>query len=320
MKLVSVIMPCYNDGEYIRESIETVRKQTYPSIELIIIDDGSDDIQTRQIIEEIEMEGFATVLHIEHKGLSVARNTGIQAANGEYLYNLDSDDLIEPQLIEEAVKIMDESDRIGIVYSRGDCFGAYNGSWDLPEYSEEAILVDNMIPATALYRKADWKQAGGYKTSMKYGLEDYDFWLSIIELGREVVRIPNVYLHYRIKSNSVTSRLLANLDWLKESFHQIYNQHPALYEKHRDAFIYGLRESQRNMEWECRRLTKSLTQIQAQLAKTQNQLSQVQHAYAEISNSTFWKITKPFRILTTAIKRTKLGGLLFKTVCQKQKA
>ncbi|MBQ6527691.1 MAG: glycosyltransferase family 2 protein, partial [Clostridia bacterium] len=103
--LVSVIMPCYNDGKYIAESVASLSGQTYSNLELIIIDDGSDDPETVAALDKIAFPKLK-VLHTNHVGPAGARNCGIAQAKGVYILPLDADDTIDPSYIAKAVAVM----------------------------------------------------------------------------------------------------------------------------------------------------------------------------------------------------------------------
>lgn len=240
--MVSIIMPCYNDGAYIEEAVASVRAQTYENIELIIIDDGSDDPKTLEILQKMCAEGV-TVLHTDHLRPAGARNAGIAAAKGTYILPVDSDDTIEAEYVARAVEVMESSENIGIVYCHADLFGEETGPWVLPEYSLEAILLDNVIFVTALFRREDWEKVGGFRTTMKHGMEDYDFWLSILELGRDVYQLPETFFHYRIKPASRTTRFMDDPAVVRETYRDIYRQHPVLYDRYRDEYAMVLRDA-----------------------------------------------------------------------------
>lgn len=242
MKKVSVIMPCYNDGAYIEDAVASVKAQTYPEIELIIIDDGSDEPRTRAILEKLESSG-TTLLHTDRQRPAGARNAGIAAAAGEYILPLDADDLIEPSYIEKAVRVLDENGDIGVVYCHADLFGEQSGPWKLPEYSLEEMLLDNVVFVTAMFRREDWRRVGGYRTTMEHGMEDYDFWLSILELDRQICQLPEVLFHYRIKPVSRTTKFQKDLAVVQQTYRTIYKQHPVLYEKYKDQYAMILRDN-----------------------------------------------------------------------------
>lgn len=242
MEMVSVVMPCYNDGAYIMEAVESVRKQTYPSIELIIIDDGSDDQETLRTLRKLEDQGIK-LLHTDHVRPAAARNVGIKAASGVYIMPVDSDDRIECDYIEKAVEKMEENPKIGVVYCHADLFGEKNGKWDLPEYSLNTMLLDNIVFVTALFRKDDWAAVGGFRTNMIHGMEDYDFWLSIIELGKDIYQLPETLFHYRIKPLSRTTRFNEDVSVVKEVYRKIYFQHPKLYERFKKEYAVILRDA-----------------------------------------------------------------------------
>lgn len=242
MKRVSIIMPCYNDGAYIEEAVASIKAQTYPDIELVIIDDGSDEPDTIAIIEKLAASG-ATVIHTNHLRPAGARNAGIAAATGEYILPVDSDDLIEPSYVEKAVQILDENKKIGVVYCHADLFGEQTGPWELPDYSLDKMLLDNIVFVTAMFRKQDWEAVGGYRTTMEHGMEDYDFWLSILELDREIYQLPETLFHYRIKPVSRTTRFMTDASVVQQTYRMIYAQHPVLYEKYRDQYAIILRDA-----------------------------------------------------------------------------
>ncbi len=156
---------------------------------------------------------------------------------------MDADDRIEPVYVEKAVQIMEERPNVGVVYCHADLFGEQSGPWELPDYSFGTMLLDNIVFVTALFRKEDWVQIGGFRTTMEHGMEDYDFWLSILELDREIIQLPEVLFHYRIKPVSRTSRFQTDPSVVQETYRQIYLQHPKLYHQYESEYAITLRNA-----------------------------------------------------------------------------
>ena len=100
MPKVSVIIPCYNAGEWIDEAVDSVLSQTYKDYEIIIVNDGSSDPLTQEKLRSYESSSIQ-VIHQENKGPAAARNTGIRSARGEYILPLDADDMLVPDLFGE---------------------------------------------------------------------------------------------------------------------------------------------------------------------------------------------------------------------------
>lgn len=242
MEKISVIMPCYNDGKYIMEAIDSIEKQTYQNWELIIVDDGSDDDETKRIINEIRNPKIK-VFHTEHLRPAGARNYGIQQAEGKYILPVDSDDRIHEEYMEKAVNKLESNLQIGVVYCKAELFGEKSGPWDLPDYSFEKMLLDNIVFVTALFYKSDWEKVGGFNTSMAQGMEDYDFWLSILGLGREIYQIPEVLFFYRIKPISRTTNFQDNCAQVQSTYQQIYYNHKEFYQNHYDEYALTLRDA-----------------------------------------------------------------------------
>lgn len=227
MPKVSVIIPCYNQGAYLEEAVDSVLAQTYQDFEILVVDDGSTDAETVKILQDYTRPK-TRVIHTDNQGLSMARNNGIQEATGKYILPLDADDKIGPDYLEEAVRILDLYPDIGIVYSEAAFFGMRTSHWHLPDYTSDHLLFQNIIFCSALFRRVHWEKVGGYNINMVYGWEDWDFWLSLIHLGVKVYRIPQVLFFYRLREESMSHAM----DEKKQFFmrlHAILN-HQDLYQ------------------------------------------------------------------------------------------
>ncbi|MDR0853076.1 MAG: glycosyltransferase family 2 protein [Clostridiales Family XIII bacterium] len=240
--LVSVVMPCYNDGDYILESIESVKRQKYSNIELIIVDDGSTDEKTVDILDSIDEDNIA-VYRIENSGPSKARNYAISQSRGAYILPLDADDLIDSTYIEKAVSVLEKNSSVGVVYCKADSFGSKDRSWTIPDYSFEKMIVDNIVFVTAVFRKSDWEAVGGFCTDFHNGMEDYDFWLSILETEKTILQIPETLFHYRLKETSRTTNFIEDQDKVNETYRQLYLRHKDFFHMHYDEYAILLRKA-----------------------------------------------------------------------------
>lgn len=225
---VSVIIPCYNQGEYLQETLAYVQAQTFSDWEIIIINDGSDDIKTKELLAEIHGANI-NIIHTENKGVAAARNTGIKAARGKYILPLDGDDLIEKDYLKNAVACLDADKSLKVVYCNGEYFGDEKGAIRLPEYDPKKMLQQNLIFCTALYRKSDWQKHGGYDEEFLTGWEDWEFWLRLIDGKRQVHKLPGVHFYYRIKNGSRNAAL--QNEKLQQAEQQLYNKQIELYRK-----------------------------------------------------------------------------------------
>jgi glycosyltransferase involved in cell wall biosynthesis len=234
---ISVITPCFNHGKFIPEMIDSVMDQTFQNFEVIIVNDGSTD-DTRKILDNITNEKI-TVIHIENHGPAYARNLAIRKSRAPVIMNLDADDKIAPSLLEKAFNIFISNPDAGIVYSDAECFGAKSGRYEIGEYSLEKMLIGNRIISQAFFRKQDWERVGGYSDELVYNLEDWDFWLLIIELGRDVVRIPEKLVYYRTYENPLecrSGRMKKDRMKTMESLVTIFHRHRELYLNYSEAF------------------------------------------------------------------------------------
>ena len=205
MPLVSVIIPCYNLGQFIDEAVDSVLASSYQNIEIIVLNDGSSDEFTKQKLLNYNKPKTQVITTI-NQGVCAARNTAIQHSKGKYILPLDADDSISPTYIEKAVAILEQRDSIKIVYPEVEFFGANQG-WEIETFSIEKMLLTNLIVVSGVYRKHDFLQTSGYDIDFKEGFEDWDFWLNMLELGGEVYRIPEKLFYYRLREISRNSSI-----------------------------------------------------------------------------------------------------------------
>lgn len=203
--LISVIVPCYNQAQYLDECLQSVLDQTYQNWECIIVNDGSPDNTEEIALQWTAKDSRFTYLKKENGGLSSARNAGIEVANGEWILPLDADDKIGNQYLELAEKEFDNG--YTVIYCEAEFFGEKTGKWKLPEFNMQEFAKENLIFCSALYRKQDWLLIDGYDENMKQGLEDWEFWIRILANNKKVYCIPYVLFFYRIKASSMLTSL-----------------------------------------------------------------------------------------------------------------
>lgn len=228
--LISIIIPCYNDADFIDQAVNSALNQTYSNKEIIVVDDGSNQ-KTKAVLKSIEPKIDRLIVQ-NNQGQSSARNKGIKASHGEFIIVLDSDDYFESTYTEQALEIISKRKEVKIA----TCWGR--------RITENDILIDIFKPGggglnsfllqngsfgSCMFRKSDWGRVGGYDESMKQGFEDWEFYIRLIELGGEAYVIPEVLFNYRSRKNSTTAR--ANK--IKYDLRRyILDKHQNLYQKH----------------------------------------------------------------------------------------
>lgn len=239
--LVSILMPAYNQADYVAEALDSLLAQSYDRWEVAVVDDGSPDGVADVVRPYVEKDKRIRFYHTENGGVSAARNFAASVTSGELMLPLDADDLLEPQFIEKCVSEFVGNPETRLVYTDWEWFGAEKGGFDNRYRGYTRLLVDNVINATAMYRRADFLRVGGYDTQIPYGYEDWEFWIRMLNNEARVCRIPEKLFKYRIKGvsrNSVMKqeeKRQASIDYIRRKHHDIY-------EKHIPDFIDKIRE------------------------------------------------------------------------------
>jgi glycosyltransferase involved in cell wall biosynthesis len=199
-------MPCFNHGQFLAEAVRSVTDIKRDDIELIVVDDGSTDERTPREMDML-CEQRIKVIRQKNKGLAAARNAGILASQGEYIFPLDADDRLRSGWIDGGIGILDVDAQVGVVYGDAQCFGTRTHRWQVGPFEAHRLLNWNFIHASALYRRSVWEQNSGYDRTMPVqGLEDWDFWLGALEHGWRFVYVPEVFFDYRQTRGSMITR------------------------------------------------------------------------------------------------------------------
>jgi glycosyltransferase involved in cell wall biosynthesis len=198
-ELVSVVIPCYNSGATLAKTIASVRSQTWGRIELIVVDDGSSDEHTINILNALS---GVRLIRQQNSGLPAARNTGFSSASGDYFLPLDADDWLEPDAIERLLLGLKGDISAQFAYSYIQLEGEARGILEKSYNFFEQLFV-NQIPYCILIPRGIWESVGGYDDSMRHGYEDWELNIRLGVSGYfgHVVRYP--LLHYRVASSGM---------------------------------------------------------------------------------------------------------------------
>lgn len=226
---VSVVIPCYNYGKYLVDAVESVLGQTYDDYEIIIVDDGSNDTETIEVLDKInEVHPEILMVRQENQGVSAARNNGIKSSKGEYILILDADDKIEPEMLMKCVEEIEKDAEIGFIYTNVKYFGEYDFVLRKQEYSFYDLLLANYIVVASLFRKKAWEDVGGYDEKMKNGFEDWEFFIRMGKNGWFGRLIKEPLFCYRKHGKSVNYEAAKKheeiISYIREKHADIYSE------------------------------------------------------------------------------------------------
>ena len=195
--IISVVIPCYNQGKYLGEAIESVICQTLSDWEIIVVNDGSAD-NTKSVVETyMNKDSRIHYIYQNNGGLPKARNAGISIANGDYILCLDSDDKIEKTYLEKAVTFLIKHPEYSLFYCNVRYFGARNGVHCVNYKDYKRQLIDNSVVGPSVYRRTDWERIGGYDESFRKGCEDWEFWIRLLYPDKKVYKTEECLHYYR---------------------------------------------------------------------------------------------------------------------------
>lgn len=191
---ISVVIPCFNYSQFIKEAVKSCVTQTQKPNEIIIVDDCSSD-NSWEVIHSLhnQNQDVRLISHRNNKnrGAGVARNKGIELSSGDYILLLDADDKLHFEFIEKTAGKND------IVSSWVKMFGLSRRELCFkPNPTLEDFKTKNQITNTTIFKKEIWKRVGGFDPCLK-GMEDWDFWLRAVKKGYNVTVVQEFLSYYR---------------------------------------------------------------------------------------------------------------------------
>lgn len=202
--LLSIIVPYYNMGAYIKECLASLFNATYPHKEIIVIDDGSTDRHSIQVLDELMSDRRLTIIRQKNQGLAYVRNYGAEVASGTYLAFLDADDKVATTYYEKAISILQQKDNVFFVGAWTQYFGDSRQLWPTFTPQPPYALVHNPLNSSSLvYKRAAFLAGGLNDKRVDYGLEDYDSVISMMGHGFNGVTIPEPLFFYRVRKDSM---------------------------------------------------------------------------------------------------------------------
>lgn len=231
---ISVVSPCYDQGEFLLEAVASVERNLQVPFELIIVNDGSREPRTIEVLDILRAAGYQ-VVDQENLGVATARNRGIELASAPYVLPLDADNKLCPGFVEPALEILEAQPEVGVVYGDRLDFGMRSGTVAVPPFELGRMLSANWIDACAILRKDVWRSCGGYDAEMPIpGWEDWDLWLGASERGWRFHHLPGETFEYRVRPDSMISAFAQEQARLPVLRHIVT--------KHRDLYAQNMAE------------------------------------------------------------------------------
>ena len=200
--LVSVVIPCFNSGKTLSRSIESILNQDWPTKQIIIVNDGSTDSFTLDVIDSFSSNSIIKVISQNNCGLAAARNIGIKNADGEFIIPLDSDDWLEPTAIKEMFNAYLEVNSDCIVYSDINFeFERIGVKKTFCNPFEQ--MFTNQLPYCMFLPKKFFDEIVGYDEAFIYGLEDWDLNIRLIFSGCTFKKVELPLFHYSVAKSGM---------------------------------------------------------------------------------------------------------------------
>lgn len=220
---ISVIVPLYNQSQYVAECIHSILDQTKAAHEIIVVNDGSkDDVSVLKNFPSIK------VINQVNKGLSAARNTGIMHATGDYILPLDADDMLLPDCLEriEETAQKTNADIIGLSFQEFGIRQTKIVLMDSPQL--EHFKTANRIGYCSAIKREALLEVGGYSPRMIWGYEDLHLWHDLLTRGKFIVTIPDILWLYRTKPESMITESIKHhaelMAQIAKDFPQVYSE------------------------------------------------------------------------------------------------
>lgn len=240
---VEAVVTSFNQGSMILEAVHSLCRQTMPPARIILVDDGSTDENSVNILSEIKSDSDipvpVNVIRQTNSGVSAARNTGIRRVQASMVLVLDGDDTLEPAYIEQVSYLLRDNPLMIAASSWMHTFGVLEATICPCGGDVAAFLGRNCCPATHIFRCEVWERCGGYDESMRSGFEDWDFFLSMLETmpGAKIGIVEKPFINYR---TAPASSNVKSMSKRLELMRFIIEKHIHTYQEHIADAVLGI--------------------------------------------------------------------------------
>ncbi|MCK5460777.1 glycosyltransferase [Candidatus Gracilibacteria bacterium] len=219
--VVSIVIPFFNHGKFLEETLESLLDQTFQDFEILVIDDASTDNVSLEILKELEKK-YDTIKIFHNKknsGPAFSRNFGVKQALGEFILPIDADDKIEKTFLEKALFLLKKHPKVHFIYPYIQHFDGDDmvyKTWNPYNFYEE--LFENKLCICSLIRKSSWENVGGYNENLhKNESEDWDFWIKMGTHDFHGMCLPEPLFLYRKSQNIRLKNVIKNYDKIVEN-------------------------------------------------------------------------------------------------------
>jgi peptidoglycan/xylan/chitin deacetylase (PgdA/CDA1 family) len=276
----AVVITCYELGRTLPEAIDSALAQTAPPQDVVVVDDGSTDPLTRQVLDWLEQqEPRVRLIRAEHGGAAHARNVGIAATTAPFVVLLDGDDLFEPTYLEAASRLLRERGDLSFVCCALQAFGRASYRWKPPPYTiAEALGRGACGHISTVFRRELWEEGPGFDASLP-SYEDVDFWLDALRRGLRGVILDEALVRYRVRQGSRYHSAVVRGDYVRAK--------ELLIEKHLDGsstrgedVLVTLIDFEREQMGHLASLQDERERIEQALAEAEHEIEQTRDALA----------------------------------------
>ncbi len=229
---VSFIIPYYNAGSTIQETIDSILNQTYKNYDIWIVNDGSTDTKSIEKLNQYSDTKYIHIINIPNSGPGIARNVAIQNSDAEFIFPIDSDDKMTESAIVDSLKEFELDRHLGVVFGNAKYFGKKDGIKKQRLPDDWSLLISNPIANAALIKKCIFDEVGLYDEFLsKPGLEDWELWIRVFYSKWKMKHIDKIFFEIRVQEHSRTFQVAnTNLDII---YSHVYSKHAkTIFEKY----------------------------------------------------------------------------------------
>lgn len=230
--VVSILIPVYNSGEYLKQCLNSVVNQTYQHLQVVVVDDGSKDNSLEIALAFAKQYPFVEVYHQENSGVATARNKLISLAEGDYILFVDSDDWIEADMIEKMLYSLDASQADIVVCGYIKDFGSYSSLCPVATNGFIISGAENVIKSLLFHKELNgslWNklvsrkfyEGLSFRKDIWYGEDCLFFWQALNQGVHKIYFLKDCFYHYRMNENSISHE---SFNYKKMSGHEVWKQ------------------------------------------------------------------------------------------------